>query len=107
MRALGKIGRFFGEFVVEVVGELLLCALAVGLLFGVAFLGAAAYAASPVGALAGGAGLLGLAGYGGVQYARGAERRKGWLAGTALAVFVALAAGAGLVAYCGCGPLLW
>ncbi|MFB6829345.1 hypothetical protein [Streptomyces hydrogenans] len=106
MRALGKIGRFFGEFAVEVVGELLLCALAVGLLFGVAFLGAAAYAASPVGALAGGAGLLAVAGYGGVQYARGSGRRQGWLAGTALAVFVALAGGAGLVAYCGCWQLL-
>ncbi|NML48935.1 hypothetical protein HHL19_00945 [Streptomyces sp. R302] len=103
---LGKTGRFFGEFVGEVVGEFLLCALAVGLLLGVVFLGAAAYAASPVGALAGGAGLLALAGYGGVQYARGPGRRQGWLAGTALAVFVALAGGAGLVTYCGCWQLL-
>lgn len=106
MRVLGKIGRFLGEFAGEVVGELLLCALAVGLLLGVAFLGAAAYAASPVAALAGGAGLLAFAGYGGVRYARGAGRRQGWLAGAALAVFVALAGGAGLVTYCGCWQLL-
>ncbi|GGY30160.1 hypothetical protein [Streptomyces omiyaensis] len=107
MRVLGKVGRFIGECVGEFVLEALVCLVAVGLLLGVAFLGTAAYAASPVGTVTAGAGLLAVAGYGGVQYARGpAGRRKGWPAGTALAVFCALAAGAGLVTYCGCWQVL-
>lgn len=103
------IRKFLGELVLEVVGGTVVCLLILGVLLGIASLGRAAYAASPVGTAVAGVLLVAVAGYGGVEYARGPRdgARRGRLAAAAVAVFGTLAVLAGLAMYCGCVWWAW